>query len=739
MSSPRRSGWPRSTRTSARFPHGLDTEIGELGVRISGGQRQRIGLARAIAAAAPRHPGLLVLDDPFSAIDVDTEAAIVASLRHAFGPEAPPERRVTIVLCSHRLAAFPHADARRRPEGGHASRRWARMPSWWTPTASTRGSTGRSAWPRRPPERSGEHAPACSISSARGASGLALLVVAVLAAATFEIVPPLVLRTIVDSHLITQQPRGLPALALLYLAATAAVQVMTFVSSYLAATMAQGVLHALRVRLFAHVQRLPTSYFDRVAAGDVISRCTADVETLDAVFSSSVALLVANLARLVTIALAMVALSLPLSLVAALVVPPLFLVTRTLQRRVRQAERENRSAVGAVAASLQENLRGPEVIRAFEREPEFVAGFRRVLHRGLAASNRSTFFSAIYVPATAILSALAVASLLWAGTQQALAPLDVSVGTLTAFLLLMQRFFQPITALGEEWQTVQGAMAAAERIFATLALPADGRPAAAAGGVDGVAPPAIVFRHVDFGYTEGRPILHGISFDVRRGEHVALVGRTGAGKTSALHLLAGLYRPWRGSVRVAGADPTALGDDERRRLLGVVPQAVQLFSGTVVENVTLGDPSISEAAVVEACRIAGADAFIRALPDGYHTRLTGSGGTHLSSGQRQLLALARSLVGNPAVLLFDEATAAVDGASDAAFRAALRASVLSRGCGVLTVAHRLAVALEADRIIVLDRGHVVEEGPPDRLATSGGRFAALLELEAAGWEWRTSA
>ena len=569
---------------------------------------------------------------------------------------------------------------------------------------------------------------------------VALVAVSVLAAALFELVPPLIIRTIVDAHLIVRQPDGLLFLAFLYLAAAAAVQVMTFLYNYLAATIAQGVLSALRVRLFAHVQRLPTSYFDRVPTGDIISRCTADVETLDTVFSSSVALLVANLVRLGTITVAMFALSVPLSLVAALVVPPLAFVTWFLQLRVRKAERENRLAVGAINARLQESLQGTEVIRAFGRVPEFVAGFRQILRRGLAASNRSSFFSSVYTPMTAILSALAVAALLGAGTQPAFAAFGISLGTLTAFLILTQRFFQPITALGEEWQTVQGAMAGAERIFGTLALPPGGTvPVITRGGLGSGQQP-IVLSRVEFGYAERQPVLHGISLDVKRGEHVALVGRTGAGKTSALHLAAGLYPPWSGSIRVAGRDPVRLDESERRRVLGVVPQVVQLFSGTVMENLTLSDPSIPDAAVHEACRIAGADAFIRALPQGYHTRLSGTGsgtGTHLSAGQQQLLALARALVNKPAVLLFDEATAAIDSASDAAFRAALRVSVRPQGCGVLTVAHRLSTALEADRIIVLDKGHIVEEGQPAELVASGRRFAALLELEAAGWDWRT--
>ncbi|HVQ75395.1 MAG TPA: ABC transporter ATP-binding protein, partial [Candidatus Binatia bacterium] len=264
--------------------------------------------------------------------------------------------------------------------------------------------------------------------------------------------PPLVIRSIIDHHLTVGHSAGLPTLALLYLSGIAGVQAITFLYGYLAAAVAQGVLSDLRTRLFAHLQRLPARYFDRVPIGDAISRCTADVETLDTVFSSGVAVLLANVVRLVTIAVAMVALSPGLSLIAAVVAAPLVLGTRGVQVRVRQAERQSRRAIGAVNTRLQEHLRGIEVIRAFCREPEFIAGFRQVLSRGLAASNRSSFYSALYTPMTAMLSASAVAALLAAGTRPALVGPDISLGTLTAFLLLLQRFFQPITALGEEWQ-----------------------------------------------------------------------------------------------------------------------------------------------------------------------------------------------------------------------------------------------------------------------------------------------
>jgi len=570
---------------------------------------------------------------------------------------------------------------------------------------------------------------------------VAVIGVLVLAAAVCESVPPLILRNIIDAHLAVGNAHGLLIDAVLYLGALAAMQGLTFAYGYLAATVAQAVLRDLRIRLFAHVQRLPTTYFDHTPLGDIISRCTADVDTLDTVFSSDVTLLVASLARLVTISATMFVLSPALSLVAALIAPLLLLISRFLQVRVRQAERDHRIAVGAVNARLYENLRSAEVIRAFGREPAFVAGFRQVLRAGLAASNRSSFYSAFYIPTTAILAAIAVAALLLAGTGQPFGDLGISLGTLTAFLVLLQRFFQPITALGEEWQTVQGAMAGAERIFDTLALEPDSE-LDVAGREHHANEPSIVLHNVEFGYAEGHPVLHGVSLEVQPGEHLALVGRTGAGKTSALHLLAGLYRPWAGSVAIAGRDPATLHETERSEVLGVVPQVVQVFSGTVMDNLRLHDDSISLDAVYRAARIAGADAFIRQLPRGYETLLSASGsgrGAHLSAGQQQLLALARALVRRPAVLLLDEATAAIDNASDAAFRAALREHVLPYGCAVLTVAHRISTAIEADRVVLLHKGRIAEEGTPAELLARKGRFAALLELEAAGWDWRNSA
>jgi ATP-binding cassette subfamily B multidrug efflux pump len=582
---------------------------------------------------------------------------------------------------------------------------------------------------------------------------LALVVVSVLLGAVLELVPPLLVKKIVDEQLALGRSEGLLFIAALYLGATAAVQVMGFLTEYLTAIIAQGALRRLRVRLFNHLLTLPLSYYDRTPLGDTISRCTADVETVSTLFTTAAAGAVASsgggasgtsgatvlmgVVRLVTIAAAMVTLTPLLSLVAALPVVPVLLVTRYFQVRVRDAERASRQAVGLQNTHLQETLGGVEVIRALGSEAAFIARFRVALRDGLVAYNRATVYSALYVPMMVILSALAMALVLWVGIvgQSMLASLDISLGTLTAFVLLLQRFFVPLMTLGNEWQTVQAALAGLERIFQVLALPSAESAPGRRRQLQDRSNSAIEMREVFFGYLPNRPVLRGVSLAAQPGEHIVLVGRTGAGKSSVLHLLGGLYTPWSGTLRVSGVDPTLLADDQRRRSMGVVLQAVHLFRGTVLENLTLGDVSVSRDAVQRAAAIAGADPFIQALPQGYDTLL--GGGMQLSAGQRQLLALTRALVWDPAVLLLDEATAAVDSASEATIRTALRAALINCGRTVVTVAHRLATAQEADRVLVLEAGQIVEAGPPDELIRRGGRFAALLELEAAGWDWQT--
>ncbi len=592
---------------------------------------------------------------------------------------------------------------------------------------------------------------------------LIVIVVLVMAGAACELLPPLLIRSVVDDHLAIGERSGLLNLAFLYLAAVVFAQGLSFAYGYLSAGVAQDILCRLRIKLFEHLQRLPTSYFDRTPIGDSISRCTADVDTLDTLFTGGIANLVANLSRLLTITIAMITLSPRLSLVSAITLPPLLLVTRYFQVRIRAAERVSRRAVAEMNGQLHETLQGVEVIQAYRRELSFVQRFRRILQGALRVSNRSTVYGSVYSPVTALLTSCAIALLLWAGTRHLPATVSpsevrgvistvgsslgfigfstgVSIGTLIAFALLLQRFFGPLTALGDEWQSVQGALSGAERIFEVLALPIDKPPSSQPFQSPRDDPAGGIFcEGVVFGYASGATVLHGVDLRVAPGEHVALVGRTGAGKSSIVNLLAGLYNPWQGCVRVAGYDPRNLGDDHKNRVIGIVPQSSQLFSGTVLQNLTFNDDNILPSTVISAAAISGADAFIRDLPDGYQTLLRSAGGgsgVQFSAGQQQLLSLTRALVSCPAVLLFDEATSFIDSASETALRDALRATVLKSGTAVLSIAHRLATARHADRVVVIDHGVIVEVGTPAELIARGGPFATMLELEAAGWDWQ---
>ena len=605
------------------------------------------------------------------------------------------------------------------------------------------------------------------------------IVALVVVSASLELVPPLLLRNIVDDHLLVGQVDGLVVLALIYLAASATVEATRALAGYLTGVAAQGTLHDLRVRLFSHLQSLPIRWFDRTPLGEAIAHCTSDIEAIQTLFTSGVASVVIDMTRVITIVAALVSLSPPLAGIALLTLPLLLILTRRLQVQVREAERQGRIAVGQQGAQLQETLVGAETIQTFGRQSAFVHRLRVTLAETLVAANRSTACSALYSPSVTILAAISGAGLLWVGARGGLAVWGISLGTLTAFVLLLQRAFAPLATLGEQWQTVQGALAGVERVFEVLAVPSDqtesdrvwatsdakGTGATGATMAEGamvasgamdraptrpssvgarfiardLATPAGELDDVVFGYAAGDPILHRVSIAIQPGEHVALVGRTGAGKSSALSLLGGLYEPWEGRVFVLGRNPRSLAPAERRRLFGVVPQTALLFNGTVVENVSLFDPAVTREMVERAVVLAGADTFVASLPHGYDTQLAGVGGgrgVRLSAGQTALLALARALVLDPPLILLDEATAAIDASAEAALASALRLGVIGQRRGLLTVAHRLATAREADWVIVLEGGRIVEEGPPGDLIRQGGRFAALVELEAAGWDWR---
>jgi ATP-binding cassette subfamily B protein len=558
----------------------------------------------------------------------------------------------------------------------------------------------------------------------------------IVASALAELVPPLVAGYVVNHNLVPHRTAGLLIAGIIYVAAIAIDALLTFAYSYVTARVSQSAIATMRIRMFDHVMALPASYFDRTPVGDVISRSTADVETVDELFTGGIVTLVGQLVPLITTAVAMVLLSAVLSLVAVIALPPLVIITRYLQVRVRAAERATRVAIGDINIELAEDVGGVETLRAFGREARYLDRFRASLHRTLLAQRSSVKYNAYFAPMTGLLSSVVIAALIWIGAGGALSTAGVSLGTLVAFIMLFQNFFAPIITLGDEWQAVQASIAGAERVFEVLDLEPEKLPAPAGNARPGS---GIRVSDLSYAYEERRPVLTGVSLAIDPGEQVAVVGRTGAGKSTLVSLVGGLYAPLNGAVLVSGVNPRTLGNDDRRSTIGIVPQSLQLFAGTIRENLTLFDPAITDDRIWRSLTLTGMDDLVSEQPSGLDARLAGQGrggGLVLSAGQRQLLALARAVVTDPAVLLLDEATASIDGASDARFRAALRATALHGGCAVLTVAHRISTAKEADRVVVMELGRIIEEGTPAVLLARGGRFARLAELESAGWEWQ---
>ncbi len=566
-------------------------------------------------------------------------------------------------------------------------------------------------------------------------AGLGALIVA---AMLLDLTPPLIVRAVVDGHLAVGDYAGVWPLAAAYLATLIATQAVNFGQNYLTALVGQNVLLRLRLSVAAHLEALPLAYFDRTPVGEIISRCTADVDAVNTLFTSGVIAVLVDAFRATGLLVTMFALSPGLSGVALLVVPFVFVLTEFFRRQIRYSEREVRRQVGFLNTHLQETYAGLRVVKAFGREGAFIERFNTGLRGFVRAANRSSTFNSFFPPAMDILRASSIALLLWFGANpRTFLHLGVSVGTLVAFVQLLQRLFNPLTNLSDEYQTIQQAMAGVERITEVLNVAPEDRPApvepeaTSASGADGRARAGrVTVDALTFGYIPDRPVLSGLNLDVRPGERLVIAGRTGAGKTSLLHLMAGLYGPWDGSITINGVDPRRIPAGRRRRLIGVVPQAVQLFEGTVAENVALGDLAIPPEQVRRALELVGAWGFVAALPKGADTFL-GPGGSRLSFGQTQLIAMARAIVGDPPVLLLDEPTSGMDSDTERLIYQALKES--SRQRTVITVAHRLSSVIEAERVVILSGGRIVQSGTPEELSRDVGWFGVYRDLESLGW------
>jgi ATP-binding cassette subfamily B protein len=534
---------------------------------------------------------------------------------------------------------------------------------------------------------------------------------------------PVIAKEVIDSGIRTGDYNRVVLWVAAFLAVVVAGWIATAAQSYLTSWVGERVLADIRVAVFAHVQRLDLGFFERTPAGVVISRLTNDVEAMNSMVTDGPTTLLQNTLTLIGSAVVLLVLDWRLALATLTVFPAMAIATAIFRRYSGRAYRRTRERMGDVTASLQEDISGVRVVQAFRREDANYRSFLGVNDRYRAANVQTVNAASIYFPFVSLLSAVATAVVLGYGGLLVFHG-QLSPGALFAFIGLLSNFFDPVQQLSQFYQTMLAAMAALEKIvevFDTEPAMVDAPGARPLPQIAG----KVEFDDVHFAYSQGSTeVLHGVSFRAEPGQTVALVGHTGAGKSTVVKLLARFYDPTYGRVLIDGTDVRDVTARSLRSQLGIVPQESFLFSGSVRSNIAFGRPEASDADVVAAAEAVGADAFIRALPDGYDTEIQ-ERGARLSIGQRQLVAFARALLADPRILILDEATSSVDIPTEARIEEALE--TLLRGRTAFVVAHRLSTIRRADVIVVLEHGRVIEAGTHRQLIERRGRYFALYD------------
>jgi ATP-binding cassette subfamily B protein len=547
------------------------------------------------------------------------------------------------------------------------------------------------------------------------------------AVAVLELVQPYLIKVAIDDHILRRDWGGLGGIAAVFLLVLAALYVLRAAQAYLTQLTGQRVIHDLRAALFAHLQRQDARFYDRSPVGRLMTRVLNDGEAIQELFTSGIVALLGDVVVLTGVVTIMLGMNWKLALVTFALVPLLVVAAAYFRLRARDSYRIVRTRLARMNAFVQESLLGMSVIQLFARETrerDTFAGLSGALRAG---QFRSTFYDASLYATVEALGSAALALLLWYGGGQVVTG-ALTFGGLVAFIEYTGRFFLPIRDLGAKYTVMQAAMVSAERIFALL----DTRPSITSPARVTVPPradsaPAVEFRNVWFAYEGERWVLRDCSFALAAGERVALVGPTGEGKTTIARLMIRAYEVAAGQVLVDGVDVREWDLDRLRRHVGLVPQEVFLFSGTVEDNLrAVAEGGADRTVVDRALRAANADRFVAALPRGLGEELR-ERGLNLSQGQRQLLAIARAIIYNPRVLALDEATSSIDPESEALARIGL--ARLLEGRTSLVIAHRLSTIQGADRILVLHRGKIREAGGHAELLARGGFYSRLYELQ----------
>jgi ATP-binding cassette subfamily B protein len=548
--------------------------------------------------------------------------------------------------------------------------------------------------------------------------------IAILAGALIELAQPWITAQAIDRYMASGDVDGLTRLCLLFLALLLGAFVFEYVQTYILQTTGQRIMQTMREQVYGHLHTLDLRFYDRNPVGRLMTRVTTDVDALNDLFTSGVITVLGDVLVLSGITVAMLIMNWRLALVAFVVLPLIAWVAHWFRTHVRESYRRVRGLIARVNAFLQEHLTGISTVQLFRQEARVLGRFDGINAAHRDANIESIFYYAVFYPLIEALAALSGGLIIWFGGGWAIQG-TVSIGVLVAFLQYSRRFFQPISDLSEKFNLLQAAMAAAERIFGVLDTPvtiASAERAVSSAGPGG----SIEFDRVWFAYNGEDFVLRDVSFRVAAGERVGVVGATGSGKTTLINLVLRFYDVSRGRVLVDGVDVRDWDLQRLRGRFGLVLQDVHLFSGTIADNIRLGERGISDAQIEAAARAVHAHEFIMQRSGGYQS-VVGERGSSLSVGQKQLLSFARALAIDPRVLLLDEATSSIDTATEALIEDALHRMVAGRT--VVAIAHRLSTIQDMDRILVLHKGELREQGTHQELVGLRGLYYRLYQLQ----------